>query len=130
MPVIVGKMRLHDERSILAEHHAAARELAAANYPPDVIDAWAPTRNASFLFTMLTYAPPGVHAGGAFAFGLFALKPFDNILGYRPGDGPENRGCERASNSRDRAWNQTDEALYKFCHNRVVGAFSFRSLGL
>jgi putative acetyltransferase len=42
MPVIVRRMRPQDARSFLEVHHAAVRGLAAADYPPDVIDAWAP----------------------------------------------------------------------------------------
>jgi putative acetyltransferase len=42
MPVIVRKMRPQEARSFLEVHHAAVRGLAAADYPPDVIEAWAP----------------------------------------------------------------------------------------
>jgi putative acetyltransferase len=42
MPVTVRRMRAQDARSFLEVHHAAVRRLAAADYPPDVIDAWAP----------------------------------------------------------------------------------------
>jgi putative acetyltransferase len=42
MPVTVRKMRPQHARSFLEVHHAAVRGLAAADYPPDVIEAWAP----------------------------------------------------------------------------------------
>jgi putative acetyltransferase len=42
MPVTVRRMRPQDARSFLEVHHASVRGLAAADYPHDVIEAWAP----------------------------------------------------------------------------------------
>jgi putative acetyltransferase len=42
MRVIVRDMRTADARAFLEVHHAAVRGLAAKDYPPSVIDDWAP----------------------------------------------------------------------------------------
>src|SRR5271166_3227875 len=42
MPVSVREMRPEDARAFLEVHHAAVRELAAADYLSKVIEAWAP----------------------------------------------------------------------------------------
>ena len=42
MPVSVREMCPADARAFLEVHHAAVRELAAADYPSIVIEAWAP----------------------------------------------------------------------------------------
>jgi putative acetyltransferase len=43
MTVIVRPLRLDETRIYLEVHHAAIRGIAAADYPADVIEAWAPT---------------------------------------------------------------------------------------
>jgi putative acetyltransferase len=42
MPVLIREMRLEDARAFLEVHRAAVRGIAAKDYAPDVIDAWAP----------------------------------------------------------------------------------------
>jgi putative acetyltransferase len=42
MSVIVREMRPEDSRAFLEVHHAAARGIAGQDYPPGVIEAWAP----------------------------------------------------------------------------------------
>lgn len=42
MPVSVREMRPEDAGAFLEVHHAAVRELAAADYPSKVIETWAP----------------------------------------------------------------------------------------
>jgi putative acetyltransferase len=42
MPIEVRQMRAEDARSFLAVHHAAVRGIAAKDYPPTVIEHWAP----------------------------------------------------------------------------------------
>jgi putative acetyltransferase len=42
MPVLVREMRPEDARAFLEVHHAAVRGLASNDYPPEVIEAWAP----------------------------------------------------------------------------------------
>lgn len=42
MSIVVREMRPEDARAFLEVHRAAVRGLAAGDYPPDVIDAWAP----------------------------------------------------------------------------------------
>ena len=59
MPVIVRKMRPQDARSFLAVHHAAVRGLAAADYPPDVIEAWAPLPISDEAVDLVADASPG-----------------------------------------------------------------------
>jgi putative acetyltransferase len=59
MPVIVRKMRPQEARSFLEVHHAAVRGLAAADYPPDVIDAWAPLPMSDEMVERVAAAPPG-----------------------------------------------------------------------
>jgi GNAT superfamily N-acetyltransferase len=41
-PVVVREMRPEDARAFLEVHHAAVRGIAAKDYPPAVIEAWAP----------------------------------------------------------------------------------------
>jgi putative acetyltransferase len=40
--VVIREMRPEDARAFLEIHHAAVRGVAANDYPPEVIDAWAP----------------------------------------------------------------------------------------
>jgi len=42
MPVSVRRMRREEARRFLEIHHESVRGLAARDYPPSVIDAWAP----------------------------------------------------------------------------------------
>jgi putative acetyltransferase len=42
MVALIGEMLPEDSRVFLEIHHAAVRGLAARNYPPDIIEAWAP----------------------------------------------------------------------------------------
>jgi putative acetyltransferase len=42
MTLVIRKMRDDDARSFLEVHHAAVRRLAVRDYPPEVIEAWAP----------------------------------------------------------------------------------------
>ena len=42
MSVFVREMRPEDARAFLEVHHAAVRGLAAKDYPPEVVNAWAP----------------------------------------------------------------------------------------
>ena len=42
MSLTVREMRAADARAFLEVHHAAVRGIAAKDYPPDVIEAWAP----------------------------------------------------------------------------------------
>ena len=42
LTVSIREMRPADARAFLEVHHRAVRELAAADYPLDVIEAWAP----------------------------------------------------------------------------------------
>ena len=42
MSVVIRQMRPGEARAFLEVHHAAVRGLAAMDYSPDVIDAWAP----------------------------------------------------------------------------------------
>jgi putative acetyltransferase len=59
MPVIVRKMRPPDARLFLEVHRAAVRGLAAADYPPDVIDAWAPLLISDEAVDRVAAASPG-----------------------------------------------------------------------
>jgi putative acetyltransferase len=59
MPVIVRKMRSQDARSFLEVHRAAVRGLAAADYPPDVIEAWAPLPISDEAVDRVAAASPG-----------------------------------------------------------------------
>jgi hypothetical protein len=40
--LVIREMRDDDARSFLEVHHAAARRIAVRDYPPEVIEAWAP----------------------------------------------------------------------------------------
>jgi putative acetyltransferase len=40
--IVIREMRTEDARAFLETHHAAVRGVAANDYPPEVIDAWAP----------------------------------------------------------------------------------------
>jgi putative acetyltransferase len=42
MSIIIREMRPEDSRAFLEVHHAAARGIAGQDYPPAVIEAWAP----------------------------------------------------------------------------------------
>lgn len=42
MTVVVREMRDEDARAFLEVHHAAVRHIAVDDYPPQVIEAWAP----------------------------------------------------------------------------------------
>jgi putative acetyltransferase len=42
MPVLIREMRVEDARTFLEVQRAAVRGIAAKDYTPDVIDAWAP----------------------------------------------------------------------------------------
>jgi putative acetyltransferase len=42
MSFAIRKMRPDDARAFLEVHHAAVREVAAKDYPVEIIDAWAP----------------------------------------------------------------------------------------
>jgi putative acetyltransferase len=42
MAALIRKMIPEDSRAFLEVHHAAVRGVAARDYPPEVIDAWAP----------------------------------------------------------------------------------------
>jgi putative acetyltransferase len=59
MPLTVRKMRPQDARSFLEVHHAAVRGLAAADYPPDVIEAWAPLPISDEAVNLVAAAAPG-----------------------------------------------------------------------
>jgi putative acetyltransferase len=41
-PIVIREMRPEDAQAFLAVHHAAVRSIAAKDYPPAVIEAWAP----------------------------------------------------------------------------------------
>jgi putative acetyltransferase len=59
MPLTVRKMRPQDARVFLEVHHTAVRGLAAADYPPEVIDAWAPLPISNDAVETVLAAPPG-----------------------------------------------------------------------
>jgi putative acetyltransferase len=59
MPLTVRKMRPQDARSFLEVHHTAVHGLAAADYPPDVIAAWAPLPIADEAVDLVAAASPG-----------------------------------------------------------------------
>jgi putative acetyltransferase len=42
LPIVIREMRPEDAPAFLAVHHAAVRSIAAKDYPPAVIEAWAP----------------------------------------------------------------------------------------
>jgi putative acetyltransferase len=42
MTLVIREMRDDDARSFLEVHHAAVRRIAVRDYPPEVIEAWAP----------------------------------------------------------------------------------------
>lgn len=42
MTLVIRQMRDDDARSFLEVHHAAVRRIAVRDYPPEVIEAWAP----------------------------------------------------------------------------------------
>lgn len=42
MTLVIREMRDEDARSFLEVHHAAVRRIAVRDYPPEVIEAWAP----------------------------------------------------------------------------------------
>jgi putative acetyltransferase len=42
MTVVVRRLRPEETRALLEVHHAAVRGIAATDYPPEVVEAWAP----------------------------------------------------------------------------------------
>jgi hypothetical protein len=42
MHILIREMRPEDARAFLEIHHSAVRGVAAKDYPPEVIEAWAP----------------------------------------------------------------------------------------
>jgi hypothetical protein len=42
MTMAVRPVLSHEAKTFLEVHHAAVRGIAAADYPPEVIEAWAP----------------------------------------------------------------------------------------
>jgi hypothetical protein len=44
MDIVIRDMRPEDARAFLEIHHAAVRAIAAKDYSPEVVDAWAPAQ--------------------------------------------------------------------------------------
>ena len=53
MPVVVRRMRVEEARKFLEIHHASVRGLAGDDYPPSVIELWAPNITEAGVQTFL-----------------------------------------------------------------------------
>jgi len=59
MDIVIREMRPEDARAFLEIHHAAVRGVAANDYPPEVIDAWAPAQLTDKAVALVRANPEG-----------------------------------------------------------------------